>query len=126
MLCGNVSRNIFRHIGREQAEAFPGQELCGITGADRVRNAQTGGVFLRDAGKYTLAAGALDPNTNPGEFLLERLAHLLRKLKICRCVSSEFAVFRRCSDQAWRDALRRWSGGAHRRGIHKRQRGGGF
>ena len=126
MLCGNVSRNIFRHIGREQALAFPGQELRGVTGADRVRDAQTGGVFLRDASKNTLAAGALDPNANPGKFLLERLAHLLRELKVGRCVPGEFAFFRRCSDQARRDALRRWSGGAHRRGINKRQRGGGF
>src|SRR6185437_1352395 len=108
MLGGNVSRNIFRHIGREQALALPGQELRGVTGADRVSNAQTGGVFLPDASKNTLASGALDPNANPGEFLLERLAHLLRELKVGRCVPGEFAFFRRCSDQARRDALRRW------------------
>lgn len=68
MLCGYVSRNIVRHIGREQALAFPGQELRGVTGADRVRDAQTGGVFLRDAGENTLAAGAVDRTRIPGNF----------------------------------------------------------
>jgi hypothetical protein len=62
---GGIARDVFRNIGRQDAVAFPDNEMRGIGRIHHVNGVDVAGIFLADALKHPLGTGALDPHRDP-------------------------------------------------------------
>ena len=118
-------RDVFRHVGQQEALPFPRQQMRGVGRIGDIDGVDVAGIFLADALEHPLGAGALDPHLDAAEFLLERGGDLFRHRQVDRGVPDHLAFLLRRFDQLRRDGFGRRRLGAGGRGEHgsERQRG---
>ena len=114
-------RDVFRHIGRQNAVALPDDEMRGIRRIHHIDRVDVAGIFLADALEHALRACALDAHGDAGIFRLERLRQFLRDRQIGRGVVADLAFLLRGLDQRRRDRFRRRRRG-HDAGRERRAR----
>ena len=61
-------RDVFRHVGRQNAVALPDDEMRGVRRIHHVDGVDVAGIFLADALEHALRAGALDAHGDTGYF----------------------------------------------------------
>ncbi len=109
-----VLGDVLGHEGREQPVALPDDQMGRIRGVHHVDRVDVAAVFLPDALKHALGAGALDPHRDAGIGGLEGLGDLLGERQVDRGVIDDLAFLLGRLDQGRRDAGRRRRGGAQR------------
>jgi hypothetical protein len=121
-------RDVLGHVRQQHTLSFPGQQMRSVRRIGDIDGVDVAGIFLADALKHPLGAGALDPHLDAAEFLLEGASDFLRDRKVDRGVPDHLAFFFRRFDQLRRDRLGRRRLGADGRCEHgsERQRGRGF
>ena len=99
-------RDIFRHIGIENAVTLPDDEMRGVGRIHDVDGVDVAGIFLADTLKHALGAGALDAHGNARIFRLERFRQFLGDRQIDRRVVDDLAFLPGGLDQGGRDGFR--------------------
>ena len=106
-----VSRHVFRHMRREPAAAFPGDEMGRVGAQHHVDRLDAACLLLSDALEDALRARPLDPRDNSRIGRLERLGEFLRQRDVERRIERDLALPARGLDQGGADRGRRRGGG---------------